>query len=100
MNGKKVLLFGTCGFGGNQEYFAQIEKRVMEYLPPDCEYLGCYLCQGKMMMSVRTRYEQMLQNRQKKVMAEKMIENFDRALLHPDAEDLVRATEFVRRVCK
>ena len=28
MDGKRVFLFGTCGFGGSQEYFDQIIERV------------------------------------------------------------------------
>lgn len=33
MDGKRVFLFGTCGFGGSQEYFDQIIERVKEHLP-------------------------------------------------------------------
>ncbi|MBS6196704.1 MAG: flavodoxin [Clostridiales bacterium] len=101
LKGKKVLLFGTCGAGPSQEYYGQIEQRVREELPSDCGYLGCYLCQGKMPMAVREKYQQMLAGeKKKKAMAENMIKNFDRALLHPDREDCSRAVEFVRRMCR
>lgn len=99
LKGKKVLLFGTCGFGQSQEYYDQIEERVKKFLPGECTYLGCFLCQGKMPMTVREKYQQMLQDEKKKSMAENMIKNFDRALLHPNEEDFRRAVEFVRSMC-
>lgn len=100
MKGKKVLLFGTCGFGQSQEYYDRIEERVKQFLPDECTYLGCCLCQGKMPMAVRTRYQQMLQDEKKKSVAEDMIKNFDQALLHPNAEDCRRVSEFVRSICE
>lgn len=68
-------------------------------LSPDCTYLGCYFCQGKMPMAVRERYQKMLEDSTKKAMAENMIRNFDQALLHPDEKDCEEAVKFVRRMC-
>ena len=68
-------------------------------VPEDCEYLGTFLCQGKMPRAVREKYEAMLDNKKTRELAKKMIANFDQALLHPDAEDYQRAIAFVRRVC-
>ncbi|MFQ6804893.1 MAG: flavodoxin family protein BilS [Lachnospiraceae bacterium] len=99
LSGKKVLLFGTCGMGSDPEYYAGIEQRVKSLVPNDCEYLGTFLCQGKMPRMVREKYESMLENKKTKELAKKMIANFDQALLHPDAEDYQRAIAFVRRVC-
>lgn len=44
------------------------------------------MCQGKMPLSVRKRYEGMAEEQPEKV--KPLIENFDRALTHPDDEDL------------
>lgn len=38
--GKRVFLFGTCGFGESDEYFAQILDRVRTYLPAEAQYIG------------------------------------------------------------
>lgn len=38
--GKRVFLFGTCGFGESDEYFAQILERVRAYLPVDARFIG------------------------------------------------------------
>lgn len=86
LKNKKVFLFGTAGFGGSQEYYNQILTRVRENLSPDNEVVGAYMCMGQMPDSVRKRYESMMEK--DPVRMKDMIENFDRALTHPDAGDL------------
>lgn len=97
LSAKKVLLFGTCGFGPSPEYYKKIEEQVRNLIPSDCEYLGCYICQGKMPIAVREKYQKMLADRKKKLLAENMIRNFDRALLHPDQSDCLQAISFVKQ---
>lgn len=98
LSGKNVLLFGTCGFGGDAVYYKMIEEQVQKLIPSDCTYLGCYMCQGKMPISVREKYQKMLQDEKQKARAQELINNFDRALLHPDSRDFSEAEAFVRRV--
>ncbi len=82
----QVFLFGTAGFGGNDAYFAQILDRVQALLPQGAECIGSYMCQGKMPQSVRDRYQGMEDSPRRTA----MLENFDRALSHPDDADLLR----------
>lgn len=93
LSGQKVFLFGTAGFGGAPAYFEQILNRVRENLPETTELTGSYMCQGKMPAAVRARYEAMEDNPRRAA----MIENFDRALSHPDAQDLDALANAVRR---
>lgn len=93
LSGQKVFLFGTAGFGGAPAYFEQILNRVRENLPETTELIGSYMCQGKMPAAVRARYETMEDNPRRAA----MIENFDRALSHPDAQDLDALANAVRR---
>lgn len=86
IHGKNVFLFGTAGFGGSEEYFSQILSRVGAELDSSNIIIGSYMCQGKMPLSVRQRYEGMAEEQPEKV--KPLIENFDRALTHPDDEDL------------
>ena len=83
---KRVFLFGTAGFGGSAAYVSQIGNRMAENLSDGNVLLGTYLCQGKMPLSVRARYEALSKTDKEK--AKPMLENFDRALSHPDQEDL------------
>ena len=84
--GKRVFLFGTAGFGGAPAYFDQILSRVKAHLPPEAAVAGTFMCQGKMPQAVRERYAAMEDSPRRTA----MLENFDRALSHPDEEDLQR----------
>ena len=81
---QRVFLFGTAGFGGAQAYFDGILDRVCGQLPETVTVAGRFMCQGKMPQPVRQRYEAMPESDRRSA----MIENFDRALSHPDAADL------------
>ena len=84
--GKRVFLFGTCGFGGSQAYFDRVLDRFAAALPEGANVVGRFMCQGQMPPTVRERYVKM--SNQDPARFEPMIENFDRALGHPDAADL------------
>ena len=84
----RVFLFGTAGFGGSAEYFEQILAAVQKSLDESNTVIGTYMCQGKMPMTVRQQYEKMLQQPNHAPNLEMLIENFDKALAHPDAADL------------
>ena len=81
---QEVFLFGTAGFGGAPEYFDKILSAARQNLPDGATVFGIYMCQGKMPMAVRARYEQMEDSPRRQM----MIENFDAALSHPDTADL------------
>ena len=83
---KRVFLFGTCGFGGSQAYYDRVLDRFQSALPEDTQVVGRFMCQGQMPPAVRERYVKMAEQEPKKFAP--MIENFDRALGHPDVADL------------
>lgn len=93
---KKVFLFGTAGFGGDEHYFQNILSHVSEYLGSTNQLVGSYMCQGKMPMSIRNRYEKLLSNPDCPPNIPMMIENFDRALSHPDQKDLEQLREKIK----
>ena len=93
---KRVFLFGTAGFGGSAEYFEQILAAVQESLDESNTVIGTYMCQGKMPMTVRQQYEKMLQQPNHAPNLEMLIENFDKALAHPDAADLEQLKQAVK----
>lgn len=88
--GKRVFLFGTCGFGESDEYFAQILDRVRTYLPADAQYIGGAMCQGKMGMGVKRRYEGMLEKDPENAQARMLIDNWNKAQSHPNEGDVSR----------
>ena len=56
--------------------------------------MGYFYCQGKMPMSVRGRYVKMIQENPEDKNLAVSIENFDKALSHPDKNDLENAKKF------
>ena len=90
---QEVFLFGTAGFGGSPEYFDKILSAARQNLPDSVTVCGSYMCQGKMPMAVRARYEAMEDSPRRQA----MLDNFDAALSHPDAADLDHLREMVLR---
>ena len=96
--GKRVFVFGTAGFGGSPQYFDQVGRRMARNLPAGCTLLGWHLCQGRMPAAVRARYEALARTDPEK--AKPMLDNFDRALSHPDEADLKDLEQAVRAALK
>lgn len=92
---KKIFLFGTCGFGGSEAYFERILTNVKNNIDPSNEIIGEYMCQGKMPSSVRERYLKMKESDNCPPNIDALIDNFDRALSHPDEKDLEKLSQIV-----
>lgn len=85
---KEVFLFGTAGFGGDPAYFEEILNRAKENLDESVTLIGTFMCQGKMHMAVRKKYEKMMEEDPSAPNLPMLIANFDKALSHPDETDL------------
>ena len=96
LSGKQIALFGTCGMGDSPEYYKDIAGRVSAWIEADNDYLGYFICQGKMPQSVRERYMKMKENPEHPANLDALIKNFDCALSHPDSDDL----EKLRNLCR
>ena len=97
LQGKKIALFGTCGMGESPEYFKKIAENIRVFIEDDNEYLGAFICQGKMPIQVREKYNRM-RNGDNDRQIDTMIRNFDMAMLHPDMDDLEHAAQFVSKI--
>ncbi len=94
-----VAWFGTAGFGGSEEYYGGIYKRVQEKASGGIRFLGCMYCQGKMPASIRERYEKLLEGSPSDgARFRAAIENYDKALSHPNEEDLQAAKTWARKM--
>lgn len=96
LRGKQVFLFGTAGFGGSEAYFDKILRAVQKSLDRSNTVTGSFMCQGRMPLSVRQRYEKMKTQPLHMPNLDALIENFDKALSHPDTEDLERLKQAVK----
>ena len=95
LRNKKIFLFGTCGFGGSEAYFDRILTNVKSNIDSSNEIIGEYMCQGKMPSSVRERYLKMKESDNCPPNIDALIDNFDRALSHPDEKDLEKLSQIV-----
>jgi len=94
LSGKAIALFATCGMGNSTKYGASIEKTVSAWIEGDTQYLGAFICQGKMPIAFRNKLESKnLDDSQKHIDA--MLGAFDSALTHPDKLDMEHAKVFV-----
>lgn len=48
LHDKIVMFLVTCGMEPIREYRDTVEKKLLSFLPDDCEYLGMFMCQGKL----------------------------------------------------
>ena len=96
LTSQKVFLFGTAGFGVSQDYFGRILQRTRQALPETATVTGSFMCQGKMPMSVRQRYEALQKSPTPPPNIQMLLSNFDQALSHPDREDLQHLLEAVQ----
>jgi len=97
LKNRRIFLFGTAGFGGSDAYFQKILGQVRQSIDPSNTIIGEYMCQGKMPQSVRERYVKMQASPLPIPNLDSLIENFDRAATHPNAEDLHRLTAAVKQ---
>ena len=81
---KKIILFGTAGFMSDKEYYEKIINNVKEDINESCEVIDYFMCQGKMGIGIRKRYEKSLETNPDDENIKVMIKNFDNALSHPD----------------
>ena len=95
LKGKRVFLFGTAGFGGSAPYFEKILAATRKALDGSNTVIGSFMCQGKMPQSVRERYVKMKENPEHPDNIDTLIENFDKALSHPDADDMERLKNII-----
>ena len=95
LRGKKIFLFGTAGFGGSEAYFRKVLDRVRQSVDASNTVIGEYMCQGKMPQAVKDRYLRMKEQPEHPANLDMLLENFDRALPHPDAADLEKLRKAV-----
>lgn len=96
LKGKRIFLFGTAGFGGSAPYFEKILAATRKALDGSNTVIGSFMCQGKMPVSVRQRYEAMKAKPLHIPNLDALIENFDKALSHPDVADLEQLKQAVK----
>lgn len=92
---KEIAYFGTAGYGENQDYYKKLFERIQNYIDSSNKILGYFYCQGKMPIQVRERYVKIITEHPEDKNLTVNIENFDKALSHPDEKDLKNVKRWV-----
>lgn len=95
LKNKKIFLFGTAGFQSSKPYYDRILNNVKEAIDDSNTIVGEYMCQGKMPMAVKQKYEAMDLTTAKFDVAG-FIDNFNSALSHPDSQDLLQLETMIK----
>ncbi|MCI8418159.1 MAG: flavodoxin [Lachnospiraceae bacterium] len=94
LGGKNIALFATCGSSPVEEYKRKVEKQVSVWIENDNRYLGMFLCQGKMPIQIRHKYEHMW-TPENQEQVKRQLFNFDEAMIHPNEQDMEAVRRFV-----
>lgn len=87
LKNKKIFLFGTAGFQSSKPYYDRILNNVKQAIDDSNTIVDEYMCQGKIPITVKQKYEAMDLTTAKFDVAG-FIDNFNQALTHPDHKDL------------
>lgn len=98
LQGKKIAYFGTAGFGGSQAYYDSLFDRIRTIIPPSNQIIGSFYCQGKMPETVKQRYLTALSQHPDDAKLKASLENYEKALTHPDQDDLHKLEQWVNSV--
>ena len=77
------------------DFLSKLKNNVKSTIDSSNTIVGEYMCQGKMPQSVRERYVKMKENPEHPDNIDALIENFDKALSHPDSDDLERLKNII-----
>lgn len=97
LENRKIFLFGTAGFGESKTYFETILTEVKQYISESNVIIGSFMCQGKMPHNVLKRYQKLLDEQTEDSHILNMINNYEKALSHPNLKDVEAVKELVSR---
>jgi len=98
LHGKKIMLFATGGLAAFQDYHKRIESIILPFLPEACEYLGMYLCEGKISQEGYAYLKSCLSNPDDSSSKQNLDKIYEHSQSHPDQQDLENACHFLRSV--
>lgn len=91
------MLFLIAGFGDNQEYYDKLANCFDSFVDSSNQILGHYFCQEKMSLT-RERHIKMIHEHPEDKKLKVSLDNFDKALLHPDQNDLKNAKNYALNI--
>lgn len=94
-DGKTVILFATCGMEPTDAYKSSIERKILPFIPDDCDYKGLFLCAGQFSETVANSIKETLRRQPENAQARALLESYQKTYGHPNSEDLEDLQDFV-----
>jgi flavodoxin len=98
--GKTILLFVTCGMEPTEAYKASVERKILPFLPDQCNYRGIFLCAGEFPDEVVRNLPELLRQQPDNPQAQLLAQHHQKTSGHPNAEDLAHLQTFLRAKLK
>lgn len=95
---RTLVLFGTAGFGSDPAYFEYILKTAAGEVPVSNTVLPGFLCQGKMKPEVKEKFEAILKADPENEKAKRLLEEYDKAVCHPNEEDFEKLRQWAEKL--
>lgn len=95
LHGKKIMFFMTCGMEPEKEYCDTVEKKLLPFLPDDCDYRGMFMCQGRFPDNVLQAAKRKLEEEPDNKYANKIILDDELSNNHPNETDYEKAYRFI-----
>lgn len=93
--GKRIFLFVTCGMEPTGSYKSSVERKILPFLPDDCNYEGLFLCPGQFPEGVVRNVQEILKRQPDNAQAITIAKNYQQACGHPNSEDFEALREFI-----
>lgn len=91
-----ILLLGTSCVENDPQELAKLECQIAAFLPYGCNYLGFYLCKGRMRQADLPYVKAQAKKHGKDYDDHQLQELYDESQSHPDLEDLGGILQFVK----
>ena len=95
LEGKTILCFVACGMALFEKK-ENVEHNLLPFLPDECDYRGLFFCPGQIPSSVMDTIQEALDENPENKQAQAMLEAFQHAKNHPDAEDFRELRRFIQ----
>lgn len=97
LDGKIIFLFATVPFQPNEAVTNKLHSSVIPFLPDECDYRGLYLCAAQPPESLVRDLRSVIAHQSDHSRAKYWLDRCEKAKGHPDAEDIRKGCEAVRR---
>ena len=94
---KPIVCIGTLGASPESEHAVKVRQTIAEIAGKENEYLGCFLCQGKISQELIQKFEQLPPGNPHSVTEEKR-KRYEEAAKHPNDADFEACHIFCRKV--